>query len=271
MPSLALWALSHTGPIGARGSPVSLSISPFGAAARQERKRVELVPPDSLQWTPPIALALCQSLSVRSLSRDALWRGMPSTAQSSSPRSLPLNDYGTPCGVPQGSTSSHMIDTSSRRDAGSVRADSRTTRGPAARERLWGESFSGRLLAQVFEESLLLFAGQELVVSGDRVEQDLRVAIVQVRSCKEVGTNHLQTVTARFVRAQHPRCRLDRLLDDRDLALVNLEVDQLRRLLFPSRQFLLPLPPEVLLRQLSSFVQPGCTIEVLTVPAGEFR
>src|ERR1019366_5676918 len=137
MPSLALWALSHTGPIGARGSPVSLSISPFGAAARQERKRVELVPPDSLQWTPPIALALCQSLSVRSLSRDALWRGMPSTAQSSSPRSLPLNDYGTPCGAPQGSTSSHMIDTSSRRDAGSVRADSRTTRGPAARERLW--------------------------------------------------------------------------------------------------------------------------------------
>jgi hypothetical protein len=28
-----------------------------------------------------------------------------------------------------------------------------------------GESFSGRLLTQVFEESLLLFAGQELVVA----------------------------------------------------------------------------------------------------------
>jgi hypothetical protein len=37
--------------------------------------------------------------------------------------------------------------------------------GPAAEERLRGESFSGRLLTQVFEESLLLFAGQELVVA----------------------------------------------------------------------------------------------------------
>jgi hypothetical protein len=40
-----------------------------------------------------------------------------------------------------------------------------TTRGLAARERLWDESFSGRLLTQVFEESVLLFAGQEIVVA----------------------------------------------------------------------------------------------------------
>ena len=58
-----------------------------------------------------------------------------------------------------------MIDTSSRRDAGSAGADSRTTKGPAARKRLWGESFSGRLLTKVFEESLLLFAGQEPVIA----------------------------------------------------------------------------------------------------------
>ena len=77
--------------------------------------------------------------------------------------------------------------------------------------------------------------------------------------------SHVQTVTARFARARHPRRRLDRLLDDWDLALIDLEVDQLRRLLFLSRQFLLHLSPEVLLRQLSSFVQPGCTIEVLAV------
>src|ERR1017187_2510002 len=132
---------------------------------------------------------------------------------------------------------------------------------------LLGESFSGGLLSKVFEESLLLFAGQELVVTGNRVEQDLRVAIVQVRASQEVGADHLETVTARFVGSQHQGCRLDRLLDHRDLALVDLEVDQFRRLLFPSRQFLLHCPPEVLLRQLSSFVQPGCTIEVLSVPA----
>src|SRR5208282_505643 len=103
------------------------------------------------------------------------------------------------------------------------------------------------------------------------VEQDLRVAVVQVCSCKEIGADHFQAVAARFVRAQHPRCRLDRLLDDRDLALVDLEVDQFRRLRFLSRQFLLHLPPEVLLRQSASFVQPGCTIEVLTVPPRDLR
>src|ERR1039458_9566159 len=72
-----------------------------------------------------------------------------------------------------------------------------------------------------------------------------RVANVQVRSSQEVGADHLQAVTARFVRAQHQSCRLDCLLDDRDLALVDLEIDQLRRLLFPSRQFLLHGPPEL--------------------------
>src|ERR1039458_8768561 len=92
-----------------------------------------------------------------------------------------------------------------------------------------------------------------------------------MRACQEVGADHLQTVPARFVRAKHQGCRLDCLLDDRDLALVHLEVDQFRRLLFFSGQFLLDLPPEVLLRQLTSFVQPGCTIEALPVPARDLR
>jgi hypothetical protein len=55
------------------------------------------------------------------------------------------------------------------------------------------------------------------------VEQNLRVAIVQVLASKEVGADHLQTVTARFVCAQHQGCRLDRLLDDWDLALIDLK------------------------------------------------
>src|ERR1039458_7291041 len=54
-------------PIGARGSTVSLQYLHLVRPHGQERKRMELFPPDSLQWTPPIALALCQSLSVRSL------------------------------------------------------------------------------------------------------------------------------------------------------------------------------------------------------------
>ena len=51
---------------------------------------------------------------------------------------------------------------------------------------------------------------------------------VDVRAGQEVGADHLQAVAAGPVRAQHQSCRLDRLLDNRDLTLVDLEVDQLR-------------------------------------------
>ena len=96
------------------------------------------------------------------------------------------------------------------------------------------------------QESLLLFAGQELVVARDRVEQDLRVTIVQMSSCEEVGANHLQAVAARFVRAQHPPCRLDRLLDDRDLALVELELGDFGRFGVLAREVLVHLAFELI-------------------------
>jgi hypothetical protein len=55
---------------------------------------------------------------------------------------------------------------------------------------------------------------------------DDRLLCVQTIRC-EVGADHLQTVPTRFVRAQHQRRRLDCLLDDWDLALVELEINQL--------------------------------------------
>src|SRR6266567_32848 len=53
------------------------------------------------------------------------------------------------------------------------------------------------------------------------------------------------------------------------LALVQFEVDNLPWFGFPPRQFLLNLLLEVLLRHLTGFVQPGCTIEVLPVSLRE--
>ena len=53
------------------------------------------------------------------------------------------------------------------------------------------------------------------------------------------------TTVGAFDAKTHLNALLRRVLDDRDLALVDLEVDQFRRLLFLSRQFLLHLPPEV--------------------------
>src|SRR5271166_3846454 len=98
--------------------------------------------------------------------------GTWSKARSDSLRSLGRSDSETVCDGLLGLRWCHRIDISSRRDAGSAGIGFRTTRGPAASERILRESFSGRLPARVFKESLLLFAGQELVVARDRVEQD---------------------------------------------------------------------------------------------------
>jgi len=50
-----------------------------------------------------------------------------------------------------------------------------------------------------------------------------------VRAREEVGADHFQAVAARFVRAQHQGCRLDRLLDDRESAVVRLSEQLLEK------------------------------------------
>jgi hypothetical protein len=93
------------------------------------------------------------------------------------------------------------------------------------------------------EECLPLVARQELEELPDRIQQYFRIPVVQIRSRQKVRTDHLQTVAARLVSPQHQGCRLDRLLDDGNLALIDFEVDQLRRLRFLPGQFLLYLSP----------------------------
>src|SRR5207245_8389055 len=51
-----------------------------------------------------------------------------------------------------------------------------------------------------------------------------------------------------------------------DLALVELEIDDLPGLGLFSGQLLLDFSPELLFRHLASPVQPGCTIELLPIP-----
>ena len=50
-----------------------------------------------------------------------------------------------------------------------------------------------------------------------------------MRPRQEIRADHLQTVPPRLVRSEHESRRLDCLLDHRDLALVELEVDDFRR------------------------------------------
>src|SRR5689334_12860843 len=75
------------------------------------------------------------------------------------------------------------------------------------------------------QKLMLVFARQELVEARDGFEQDFRVALIEVGAGQEVSADHLQTIAAGFIRSQHHGRRLNRLLDDRDLALVELEID----------------------------------------------
>ena len=68
-------------------------------------------------------------------------------------------------------------------------------------------TFSADLLHEAFwltsEKSLLLWTGQELVVAGDGLQQDFRVAAVDRGPGEEVRTDHFQAVPSRLVRPQH--------------------------------------------------------------------
>src|SRR5271157_4609256 len=86
---------------------------------------------------------------------------------------------------------------------------------------------------------------------------------------RKSALDHLQTVAPRLVRPEHQIRGFDRLLDDRDLTLIDLEIDQLRRLAVLAGQLFLYLPLELRLRHLSGFVQPGCTFEALTLFVGD--
>src|SRR5579864_415426 len=99
------------------------------------------------------------------------------------------------------------------------------------------------------------------------MQEQLRIAAVETSSCQEIGADHLQTIPPRFVAAEHQSRGLDRLLNDWDLALVEFEVDNLPRFGVLSGQLLFDLSLEFLFGQHLGFVQPGCTIEALIVPA----
>jgi hypothetical protein len=60
------------------------------------------------------------------------------------------------------------------------------------------------------------------------MQQDIGLAAIQIRTGEEIRAHHLKTVAARFVAAEHHGCGLGRLLDDRNLALVNLENKSVR-------------------------------------------
>ena len=68
-----------------------------------------------------------------------------------------------------------------------------------------------------------------------QLQENLAIFIFYVRSCQEVGADHLHAVAPRFVCSQHQSRSLDRLVDDWYLAFVQVEINNLPRFRLPSR------------------------------------
>ena len=142
------------------------------------------------------------------------------TARSSSPPSLRPTGFEKFYGAPQGWTLLRKIDISSRRDGALGCGECRTDQVRAAGADFSVESDSRRFLGHVVQKRPLLFAGEELEEPQSRLQENIGIFILQIRSCQKVCADHLQAVAAGLVAAQHQSRRLDRLLHDRNLAFV---------------------------------------------------
>jgi hypothetical protein len=103
-------------------------------------------------------------------------------------------------------------------------------------------SDSRGLLGHFVQESLPLFSRKKLEKPRHGLQKRRWVLVIEVRPCQEVGADHFKTVTSGFVRTQHQSRRLNRLLDNRNLSLVQLEVDNLPRFPTPAPSVPSPLP-----------------------------
>src|SRR5438270_10678543 len=84
------------------------------------------------------------------------------------------------------------------------------------------------LLLDLSCEVLSLFSRHKSVGTKYSRKQHLRVSSRSMRARQKIGTDHLQAIASRFVRAKHQRRRFDCLFDDWNLALVELEINNVR-------------------------------------------
>ena len=95
---------------------------------------------------------------------------------------------------------------------------------PIAAEVTWVELLSWCSHTGFGQESLFLLSCQKREKPNHGLQQHVGVSAFETCSGQEIRTDHLQTVASRFVGAQHLGCNLDSLLDDGNLALVQLEI-----------------------------------------------
>ena len=118
-----------------------------------------------------------------------------------------------------------MTGISSRHDVAPDCGADRTARGLAAQLRVSVGLDSRRFLSHVVQKRSLLFAREELEETQSRMQENIGIFILQIRSRQEVCADHLQSVATGLVAAQHQSRRFDRLLNNGHLTFVELEIN----------------------------------------------
>src|SRR5579864_3885983 len=114
---------------------------------------------------------------------------------------------------------------------------------------------------------LCLVSRRKLHPNCPEPQSALSSRVFKVSARQEIGANHLQAISSRFVSAKHESNRVQGLLDDRQLTLIKLEIDDLPRLGFLPCKMPFHLSFELLPGELVGLVHPGCTSELGSISA----
>jgi hypothetical protein len=98
------------------------------------------------------------------------------------------------------------------------------------------------------DEVLCIRPGPILFWAASVVAASWTSSVFKVGARQEIGADHLQAISSRFVSAKHQRNRFQGLLDHGQLALVNLEIENLPGLRFFAGQMSFDLSFKPLLR-----------------------
>ncbi len=141
------------------------------------------------------------------------------------------------CMLPQSDSASHPVEESAGGVCGRLRLR-------AAFAGFSSACCSRSLDVDLGQEYASLIRRKQAVIPRQRLQQGLRIAAIHVSAGEEVGADHLQKVASRLVGARHQIRGLTRLFDYGDLALIDLEKNQLRGFTVQARQFPFHFPSE---------------------------
>src|SRR4051794_20122512 len=121
------------------------------------------------------------------------------------------------------------------------------------------------LILDFHQESGLLLRSHKQIGPPHSFKNHVGIPAGRMRSSQEICAYHFQTISARPIRAEHESRSVNRFLNDRNLAFVELEINYVRRFGVFARKMFFDLMSELLSRHGVCIVQPSLAIKAITI------